>query len=335
MPSGSTDSGTALVELMRVYEISQPIYVAASLGIADRLADRPRSYEDLAHDTGTCRVALPAVASTGEPWGVRRARRRAVRADAVVGAIARRCSRLCPGPRDRLGHPTHWQAWGRLLDSVRTGRPSFDLIYGKSHYEHLATDREDRAMFRAGMAANQTHALLAEVYDLPEVSQLVDVGGGNGRLLAAVLAKHRDMRGVLFDTAPVVTTAEAVLRAAGVVEHCRIIAGDFLVAVPAGADAYVVSNVLMDCDDLDAITLLGDCRAVMVATGRLLAVERVIPADNAPSLAQINDVMALTVIGGRIRTEREFAALFAASGFSLINVVATPVDHYVLEARPV
>ena len=233
------------------------------------------------------------------------------------------------------GHPTHWQAWGRLLDSVRTGRPSFDLIYGKSHYEHLATDREDRAMFRAGMAANQTHALLAEVYDLPEVSQLVDVGGGNGRLLAAVLAKHRDMRGVLFDTAPVVTTAEAVLRAAGVVERCRIIAGDFLVAVPAGADAYVVSNVLMDCDDLDAITLLGDCRAVMVATGRLLAVERVIPADNAPSLAQINDVMALTVIGGRIRTEREFAALFAASGFSLINVVATPVDHYVLEARPV
>jgi hypothetical protein len=132
------------------------------------------------------------------------------------------------------GHPTQWLAWGRLLDSVRTGRPAFDAIYGKSHYAHLATDPEDGAMFRAGMAANLTHAVLADVCDLSGVSEIVDVGGGNGRLLAAVLLKHPDMRGVLLDAAAVVAAAEEVFRAAAVADRFRIVPGDFLASVPTG-----------------------------------------------------------------------------------------------------
>ena len=115
----------------------------------------------------------------------------------------------------------------------------------------------------------------------------------------------------------------------------RSVAGDFLASVPTGADAYVVSNVLMDCEDATAITLLGNCRAAMAPTGRLLVVERVIPADNAPSLDHFNDVMALVVTGGQIRTEGEFAALFAVAGFNLSKIIPTPVGHFVLEARPV
>jgi hypothetical protein len=178
------------------------------------------------------------------------------------------------------GHPTQWQAWGRLLDSVRTGRPAFDAIYGKSHYAHLATDPEDGAMFRAGMAANLTHAVLADVCDLSGVSEIVDVGGGNGRLLAAVLLKHPDMRGVLLDAAAVVAAAEEVFRAAAVADRCR--------SFPQTMRRHLL----------------------------------------------ISTTMALAVTGGQIRTEGEFAALFAIAGFSLSKVIPTPVGHFVLEARP-
>jgi hypothetical protein len=335
MSSGLAAAGTTLLEMVRAYQISQPIYVAARLGIADRLANGPRSIEDLARDTGTHPRSLYRllrllasrgvfVETAGECFGLSPLSE-CLRGD-VPGSV---CDLVIS-----WGHPILWLPWGRLLDSVRTGKPAFELVYGRGFYEHLATDPEDGAMFRAAMASNQTHTLLADVYDFSGIGEIVDVGGGNGRLLAAVLSKHSGMRGVLLDTPAVVSAAEAVLRGAGVAERCRVVGGDFLAAVPGGADAYVVSNVLMDCDDTTAVNLLGNCRRAMPVHGRLLAVERVIPADNTPSLAHLNDVMALVVTGGRIRTEREFSALFAAAGLGLARVIPTPVGHFVLEARP-
>jgi hypothetical protein len=165
--------------------------------------------------------------------------------------------------------------------------------------------------------------------------RVVDVGGGRGTLLAAVLASRPDLHGIVFDLPEVVAGAAETLRAAGVAERCAIESGDFFVAVPAGADGYLLANVLHDWDDDRSVAILRNCRRAIQGDGRVLIVERMIFSDPERSLPTLlSDLNMLVLTGGQERTEEEYARLFAGANLRLAGVLPVAYPYGVFEGAP-
>jgi hypothetical protein len=325
-----------LTRLVNGYQVSQAIHVAASLGLADLLKDGPRGAEDLAVVTGSNPGALyrlmRALASVGvfreeddqhftlTPLG------QCLRSDASepVGEWAR-----------FIGRTHHWQSWGNLLHSVRTGEAASDHAHGMTSYAYRARHPDEGAAFNAamtGMSHRQAVAVLA-AYDFGDFGRLVDVGGGQGAFLAKVLAKYPAVLGVLFDQPNVVAHADPVLRAAGVAHRCQVVGGNFFEAVPRGGDAYILKNVLGNWDDDRAVAILRACRRAMGPRGTLLAIQVVLGPPNEGDRGKFTDVNMLVMEAGQQRTPEEFAALFASAEFHLENVTATTSEVSVVEGR--
>jgi SAM-dependent methyltransferase len=223
-------------------------------------------------------------------------------------------------------------AWGRLLDAVRTGRPSFELVFGAPRFAWLGQNPEAAALFQAAMVAlgDEVVEPVATAYPFGDLDLVVDVGGGHGRLLAAILARYPSVEGILFDLPAGIAAAEAGL--GGPLPRCKLVAGDFFEAVPEGADAYVLKKVLHDWSDDDAVRILANCGRAIVPGGRVLVVETLVPAGNAPDPIKVMDVNMLVVTGGRERTADEFAALFGRAGLKAGRVVPTSARVSIFEA---
>lgn len=328
-------------ELMRLiggYQVSQAIHVAASLGIADVLRDGPRSNDEIALATGTHARSLY----------------RLMRALAAVGVFEEQADRrfvLAPlgeclrsdAPQSRrtwaayAGRPYVWQSWGALLHNVRTGETAFDSLHGAGIWEWRAGRPEESGLFDAAMTALSRIAAdaIAEACDFSAFGCVVDVGGGQGALLAGILARHAGVRGILYDLPHVVSGAQPVLEAAGVSDRCQIRGGDFFSTVPEGGDAYVVKSVLMDEEDDEAIAILRACRLAMTPAARLLVIERMVGQPNQSPEGKFSDLNMMVMTGGRERTEEEFAALFSAAGFRLDQVIATSSPSTLIVGSPV
>ena len=179
--------------------------------------------------------------------------------------------------------------------------------------------------------SRQVAASVLAVFDFGRFASVVDVGGGNGAFLAAVLAAHPAARGVLFDQPHVVAGAGPVLTAAGVTERCEGVAGSFFEAVPAGADAYLLKAILHDWEDEDCLRILRACRAAMADRGALLVVEQELGPPNEAPAPKFSDLNMLVAPGGRERTHEEYTALFAASGFRFVGVTPGAIGVSVFE----
>jgi hypothetical protein len=161
---------------------------------------------------------------------------------------------------------------------------------------------------------------------------VADIGGGKGTLLAAILRANAHLRGVLFDRPAVVANAPEVLRTAGVADRCDIVPGDFFAAVPEGADAYIMANVLHDWDDAHCVHILDNCRAAMAAGGRVLIVERLIPDDPASALpVLLSDMNMLVFTGGLERTNAEYGKLLTEAGLNPARVLPFASPYGVIE----
>ena len=231
----------------------------------------------------------------------------------------------------------HWKAWGHLMHSVATGEPAFDRTHGAPLFEYLKAHAAVASSFNAVMT-DQTAVwaqAVVEAYDFSELGTLVDVGGGHGGLLAAILAVHPPVRGILYDQPHVVAGARPKLEAAGVADRCDIIAGDFFEGVPAGGDAYLLKHILHDWDEPRCEAILRNCRCAMPQDGRLVVVETLIPAGNEPSYGKYLDLNMLVLLTGRERTEGEYGKLLETTGFMLSRVIATRSEISILEAIPV
>jgi hypothetical protein len=229
----------------------------------------------------------------------------------------------------------HYRAWGEILYSLRTGRPAFEHLYGQPLFEYLAEHPEQARTFDAAMTGvhgPETRAML-DAYDFAGVGTLVDVGGGNGSTLCAVLLDYPAMRGILFDRPDVVERARADLQAAGLAGRCATVGGSFFASVPPGGDAYLLRHIIHDWDDEQALTILRNCRRAMKPGARLLVVESVIPPVNEPSFGKLLDLTMLIMPGGRERTEAEYRQLYSAAGFRLSRIVPTERDVSVLEGE--
>jgi predicted O-methyltransferase YrrM len=174
-----------------------------------------------------------------------------------------------------------------------------------------------------------------ESYDFSGIDLLVDVGGGEGALLAAILAAYPALRGILFDQPHVVADARAVFERAGVAARCEVVEGSFFDTVPAGADAYLLKSIIHDWDDTAAVRILRARRTAIAAAGKLLLVERVIQPGNDPDPTKYMDLNMLVMLGGRERTADDFEALYNRAGFQLTRIVATPSGFSVIEGTPI
>ena len=325
MAHDATDPATTLHRLVTGYQVSQAIHVAATLGIADLLADASRTGDELAALTNTHPPTLYRLL-------------RALASIEVLHELDGRRFELTPlGEPLRsdvpgsmvdlaayMGRPYRLQAWGGLLHSVRTGENAFRHVYGTDVWTYRSTRPDESAIFDRAMTSlsrGATAALLAAV-DFGGFRTVVDVGGGNGALLAAILAAHSHVQGVLFDQPHVVSGAAALLEHAGVADRCRTVGGSFFESVPEHADAYVLRAVIHDWDDDASIRILTAVRHALADNGRVLIVEYMIAPPNEGREAKFSDLNMLVGPGGRERTREEFAALLDASGLRLARVIA-------------
>jgi len=180
----------------------------------------------------------------------------------------------------------------------------------------------------------ETPAML-DAYDFSGISVLADIGGGNGSLITAVLARYPKLKGLLFDLGHVVGRAKENLKAAGLAGRCSVMEGSFFESVPPGADAYLFRHIIHDWTDEQCIQILGNCRKVIPAHGKLLIADSVVPAGNAPALAKDMDITMITFPGGQERTEVQFRSLLKVSGFELKSITPTTTMISVVEGRPV
>ncbi len=311
--------------LMGGYRVSQAIYVVTTLGIPDLLADGPRSSDDLAQMTATHPDALCRVLRFLTGIGLFDERVSRQFGLTALGASLR--SDVAGSLRSTvLMHldPAKWQSWGQLLHSVQTGETTFRRVNGLEMFDYLAQHPNDASIFQQAMTSNtvRSGAAITRAYDFSGMGRLVDVGGGQGRLLTIILQAHVGMRGILFDRTEVLADAAAALKAAGVADRCEIVGGDFFAAVPAGGDAYILRQILHDWDDARAISILENCRRAMSQTGKVLVIEGAVAVDYQQALPVLQlDMEMLVNYGGSQRTEAEYRSLFAAAGFRLSAVV--------------
>jgi O-methyltransferase domain/Dimerisation domain len=321
---------------------SRALEAVARLGVADVLADGPRSSGEIAAATSTDALSIRRVLRALAAFGIFEEREPDLFAlNQAADMLRTEASRSMKAGAMFLAGDLRWRLWADLRESIRTGEPAFGRVLGSDMFTYYETHAEEAALFNNAMAsfsAGMSPAILA-AYDFSHFRCLVDVGGGTGRLLADILAANAALAGILFDLPRVVAAAPAVLQAGGVAARCRIESGSFFDAVPAGGDAYLLKFVLHDWDDARAEAILTRCRAAAAEGATLLIVERVMPeraqAGQAAEAYLLDLEMLVATLGGRERTESEFRTLLAATGFELLRVVPTTSPVSVLEARAV
>jgi len=324
-----------MYELLYSSLASQLVIVVAEIGVADHLVAGPRSVDDLARSTETDAGALyrmlRALASIGVFTEV------SYRTFGLTPLAATLRSDVDTSMRDLaryVGLRERQQALAALTHSARTGKPAFDHVHGRDWWSHFEAHPELTELFNRAMGsmARQVNSATIEAYDLSEVRHLVDVGGGQGQLVTTVLRRYLDMTAVVFDLPHVAAQAEDVVRRAGLAERVECVGGDFLDAVPAGGDAYVLSWTLHDWDDPAAVQILLNIRAVMADGGRLIVIDEVIPEGDEPHFGKFEDIVMLALLTGRVRTAREFASVFEAAGLRITEIIETPSPTSVIVA---
>ena len=328
-----TGAAIALQRMIIGDWISQAVQVAASLGVADLIADRPRSAADLAGSLGVHGPSLyrlmRALASVG------------VFTEVVLGsfgltAVGDYLRTGVPGSLRALAtiHTAiEWGAWGQLGHSVRTGENAFRHLHGMGYFDYLAAHPDLGELFDRGMTEYVTMNGIAvtQAFDFSRFRKIVDVGGGHGALMAEILSSAPQASGIVYDLPSVVERADSSLRS----DRCEFFGGDFFASVPEGGDLYLMASIVHDWDDNSCRKLLSNCHRAMHAGAVLLLVEMIVPPGDAPSFAKLLDLEMLVCFGGRERTEDEYRDLLAESGFEISRVIPTAMPSSVILARPV
>jgi hypothetical protein len=342
-----SDSGSAvetglpahvqLIQMCAGAWVAAGLYAAAKLGLADHLADGPRSALDLAPVTSTHAPTLHRFMRTLAGFGILTEGNGQRFALTPLGEALKTGA---PGSaRSTLiafGGPAFWRSWEEILYSLETGKPGFDKVWGMPVFDYLARHPDEASHFSEAMVGfhGSEPPTVAEAYDFSGVQTVVDVGGATGNMLAALLSRHPGLRGVLFDLPHVVRDAPALLKARGVEARVTIETGSFFERVPPGGDAYLLSHIIHDWSEPQCLTILNNCREAMRPDGRLLIVETVLPEGDVPHQGKLQDLVMLVLPGGQERTGAEYATLLDKAGFRLNRVVPTTSVVSIVEGVP-
>jgi len=324
-----------MVQLLSGFQVSQALYVAAKVGVADRLVDGPMTVDHLAANLECDPLALSRLLRTLASLGV------FTEVEAGTYGLTPLGATLVSGGdgsmRDLalMWMETHYEPFAGLLDTVRSGRCAATTHYGQPFFSWLADQPEQVDRFSRAMA-NLTNGIKAgaiAAYTFPDSAHMVDVGGADGALLAKVLASAPHATGIVFDLPHVVAEAAPTLKSYGLGDRLTSAGGDFFEAVPSGADVYLLSMVLHDWNDRDAIRLLANIRDAAAPGARVVALELVMPAGDQPHMAKMIDLTMLGMLNGRERTDAEMTTLFERAGLIYDRVVPTPTPISIIEAR--
>src|SRR5262245_9668380 len=325
-----------LLQLVSGAFVSQAIYVAAKLGIADILADGPRDVKYLAETTATAERSLY----------------RLLRASASVGTFAETGNKVftnsrmsetlrSDNPRSTrdltiwLGEEPHWRVYGEMLHSVKTGKPAWDKVHSEPVFPYLfETNIELGEIFNRAMTSysHQSIGPVLAAYDFSNAGTVADIAGGHGHLLAAVLAANPNAKGVLFDLPAPLEGAAPMAERYGVADRVEFVAGDFFSEIPVEADIYLLKPIIHDWYEDKCQTILENIRANMPDDGKVLIIEAVIPEGNDPHFGKIIDLEMLVSPGGVERTPSEFEKLLADSGFKMTRIIPTMGPMSIIEA---
>jgi SAM-dependent methyltransferase len=312
--------------------VVQAIHVAAKLGVADLVAAGPKNVLELAEATRTDGPSLGRLLRALTSLGI-----------FVEDPEGRYCQTELSDAL-RTDHPQSmrplammlgagfiWRPSGELDVTIRTGQPAFEHIYGVPFFTHLAEHPDEAAVFNAAMSSLPAYlTAIVDAHDFSQFERIVDIGGGHGALLVAILTANPRVHGVLYDLPGVVAGASVP---SIVADRLEIVAGDFFEGVPAGADAYLLKGIIHDWNDASAGAILKNCRRAIRPDGCLFIVDTVLIPSSDPASA-LMDMLMMVVTGGRERTEPEFRSLLREAGFSLVKVIPT-AGHSILESRPV
>ncbi len=315
--------GASLTDMIWGLAISQALYVAARLAIVDHLQDGPKTAHEIAAAIGAHELSL------------QRLLRVLTTIDILTEDASGRFTATALGEQLRSDHPQSkramailmgspfvWQPWSHLHESIMTGTPAFDHVFGQPFFEYLERTPQDGAVFNTAMtsgSSNDVPAILA-AYDFSGCAKIVDVGGGEGALLRGILEQYPHLTGVLCDLPSVVAAAHE-LRQSSVADRCEFVGTDMFQSVPAGGDVYILKSILHDWNDAQALKLLQNCRQAITDHGKLLHIGTVLKPSNEADFGKWLDLTMLVLLPGRERTAAAFRELYAAAGFDLTLVI--------------
>jgi orsellinic acid C2-O-methyltransferase len=327
------------VRLMNGFRGYQLVVAACRLGIPDIVAASPAGASEVAERTQTDPTAMRRFLRGLAAWGFLAENGDGRYASTDI-SDAFRSDR--PGLRNMalMLNDEAYVIWAELEYSLRTGRPAFDHIHGRSRWEVLADHPEEAALFNAAMVETTARVArdFAAAYDFDAATTVMDVGGGTGALLAAVLRAHPRLRGVVLDLPSGLAGAARAMEAAGVSDRARLVEGSFFAPLPERADVYLLKSIVHDWDDERATQILRCCRDAMVRESRLVIIERVVPervtGDGTEVGSVMSDLHMMVLLGGRERTTAEYAALLESAGLRLSRTIELPSEFHAVEARP-
>ena len=329
-----------LLQMAAAVSASRFLFVAAELSLADHFADGPKTADELARPTETHAPSLyrflRALTSVGlfkEDEGGRFS----------LTPLGEPLKTGVPGsvrvPILLMASQLMTRAMDNLIYSIRTGRPGFEEAFGMPFFEWLACHPESKeaSLFSEVMVSyhGAEPPAVAAAYDFSHFGTIVDVGGATGNLLTTILGRYPGPRGIVFDMPHVVRDAPALINARGLADRISVEGGSFLMNVPGGGDAYLLSHIIHDWSESQSIAILTSCRGAMRSDGRLLLIEMVLPPVNVSFRGARADIGLMVLNGGQERTEKEYRELLDKAGFRLTRVAPTDTAVSVLEAFPV
>ncbi|MEO5946596.1 MAG: methyltransferase [Chitinophagaceae bacterium] len=314
-----------MMQLITGFWTSCCIYNAAKLNVADLLANKPQTTEQLAEATHTDAPSLYRVMRALASVGIFSENEKGEYSNTLLSETLKSdvLGSMKAIAIAQLGD--HYAAWGNLLYSIKTGKIAFDKVEGMDIWKYYEMHPEEGSNFMKAMTDSTLTAIknVIPAYDFSSISTLVDVGGGNGALLMAILEVAPTMLGIVFDQDYVLDQTQKAIDSKDLSGRCRTEIGSFFDFIPAGADAYIMKHILHDWDDNKAIQILHNCNKALKPGSKLLVIEALIPTGNTPHPGKLMDINMMAMTGGKERTENEFTSMFTAAGLKLIKVIHT------------
>ena len=314
------------------FGVARSLHVVAEVGVADHLGEQPKTAEELAGAVGAHPESLRRVMRVLSDYGIF-ALHEGLFSHTPVSRLLRSDHPQSVRSYVRMiGMPWFWGSYSHLEHAVRAGEPALNKVLPEGLWAHLATQPDESRIFNeamSGKAQGDIASVLAS-YDFSKVSMIGDIGGGSGHLLAAILKATPDLRGVLFDLPNVIERARGVAS-----DRLKLQAGDFFKDKLPVCDAYLMMEVIHDWNDEDAVAILSAVRRAAGAGAKLLLIELLIPETSGPNGAALLDIVMMTLLGGKQRTQTEYEKLYRAAGFRLDRVIPTRSDASIIEGSAI
>ena len=334
----ASDPTITLFQLLGGYIVTQIISTVAVLGLADLLADGPKSSGEMAVSTNSAPDSLYRLLRALLGFCVFNQLPDGRFESTPMGDLLRNEPGSLHAWAVMSGDEWFWRCWGNVRYSVKTGQPAIVHALGTDLFSYLQSHATPRETFHRAMteSSEQEGPAVAEAYDFTEFEYIADIGGGLGQLLCSTLLKNTDAKGLLFEQAQIATQARARLATTKFAARIEVRKGDFFAEIPAGPDLYLMKMILHDWSDEQCMEILRNCRAVIPRNGRLLVIELVAGDPNEPTPDKTSDIAMLVMTqGGRERTAQEYEKLFGQTGFHLDRIIPTSSRRSIIEAVPV